>query len=89
MKKKIFPLTSQKDMEKLMLMESTYYYLIWLSDAPIIKKEITFSKEKAEKHYYMLLNHTIDMFNNAKTLKEKKEASDAFLGLHIVPLRIH
>lgn len=87
-KKGKFP-KNEEEMQELMSMEASLFYISFLGDAPVIKGEITFSKSQVERHYLMLLNHTIEMLNEAKSLREKIEASEAFLNLKIMPLRIH
>lgn len=80
---------TQEDMDALMVQESLLYYISFLGDAMVIKEEITFTKSVAERHYVMLFNHAIGLFNKARNLKEKDEASKAFLSLQLLPLRIH
>jgi hypothetical protein len=77
------------DMAEVMAREPYLFYITFLGDAIVIKGNITFNKAQAEKHYVFLLNHAVNLFNDAKTLKEKTEASQAFLSLQILPLRIH
>jgi aspartate-semialdehyde dehydrogenase len=77
------------EMEGVMAAEVSLFYITFLGDAPIIKNQITFSKKSAERHYFALLDQTVNMFNSARNLREKHEASAAFLSLQVVPLRIH
>lgn len=88
-KKKKSTIAEKIAMEKLMMNEASLYYLTFLNDTIVIKNEITFTKQQAEKYYVSLLNHTINLYNRARTLKERQEASVAFLSLQIYPLRIH
>lgn len=83
------PIQSKEDFEDLMAQEVSLYYLSFLGDAPVFKNKITFSKSEAERHYITLLGHTLRMFDNARNLKEKDAASQAYMSLMILPLRIH
>jgi hypothetical protein len=88
-KKKKFLMSNKEEMDALMANEAVLYYITFLGDAPVLKNEVTFTKRQAERHYVNLLNYTVDMLNKAKNLRERKDASLAFMSLHICPLRIH
>lgn len=88
-KKKKFLIQTQEDLQEIMAFEAMLYYISFLGDAPAIKGHLTFNRNQAERNYELLLKHVIDMMNSAKTVQQRKEASAAFLSLHIMPLRIH
>jgi hypothetical protein len=77
------------DMKEVMMAESTLFYITFLGDAPALRGNLTFTKKQAGRHYSLLLAHVFDMMNAARSLKQRQEASAAFMSLAVVPLRIH
>jgi type II secretory pathway component GspD/PulD (secretin) len=80
---------NQEDMEAVMAQELGMYYLSFLGDAVIVKKEIVFEKHVAEKYYENLVEQVLKMYAAAKNQRQQVEASSAYMSLSMVPLRIH
>jgi hypothetical protein len=82
-------ISNKAEMDALMAMESSLFYVTFLGDAVVLKNQITFNKSQAEKCYVMALNQAVAMMNSAKSLRQKIEASTAFMSVQILQLRIH
>ncbi len=87
--KKEAPIKTKEDFENLLSQEIGRFYLSFLGDAPAIKGKVIFTKNEAEKNYFMLLAHAIDMLNSSKTSRERRDAANAALTLSIIPFRVH
>lgn len=81
------PVTSLS-MDELLLREANMYYVSFLGDVAVIKNRYVHSEAQANKYYTMLVNHTIDMYNEAKSERSRKDASSALMSLKIIKFRI-
>lgn len=88
-KKSVVPIKTEKDFKYVQSKEKNSFFISFLGDAPLIEESIIFTKKEVEKHYEMLLNHCIDMYNDSSSPEEQEEAANAAFNLRIWPLRLH